>query len=277
MATYAIGDIQGCLDPLKQLLEQIQFDPARDQLWFTGDLVNRGPQSLETLRFVKDLGSNAITVLGNHDLHLLAVSENLSTYRSKNDTLDDILCAEDRDELLTWLRHQPLLHHDANLNMTMIHAGIAPQWNLTTAIKLAKEVEHVLQAENYRDFLTHMYGDLPDSWHDELQGHDRIRCIVNSFTRLRYCTADGKYALSPKGAIGTQPSGTYPWFQLKQRRTQQDTIIFGHWSTLGLYTDDNVISLDTGCLWGGKLSAIKLEDRSLFQLDCQPSLQPHSG
>ncbi|MDH5184942.1 MAG: symmetrical bis(5'-nucleosyl)-tetraphosphatase [Gammaproteobacteria bacterium] len=274
MATYAIGDIQGCFEPLQALLQKIDFDPQQDTLWFTGDLVNRGPNSLETLRYIKGLGSAAITVLGNHDLHLLAVHEGQQKFQHDSDTLTPILQADDRDELLSWLRHQPLLHHDEQLQMTMIHAGLPPQWDLALARTAAAEVEAVLRSEDYLDFFNHMYGNLPDVWSDKLQGHDRLRFIVNCFTRLRFCTDHGKLALSAKGAPGTQPQGMRPWFQISGRSSAGNSIIFGHWSTLGLHLDDNVISLDTGCLWGGELTALRLEDRKVFNWNCEQAMRP---
>ena len=274
MATYAIGDIQGCFQPLQALLQQIDFDPQHDTLWFTGDLVNRGPQSLETLRYIKDLGSAAITVLGNHDLHLLAVSEGHERFQHDSDTLNPILQAPDRDELLHWLRQQPLLHHDEQLQISMIHAGLPPQWDLQQARAVANEVENALRSDDYLDFLNHMYGNLPDIWRDDLQGHERLRFIVNCFTRLRFCSTQGKLALSAKGAPGTQPKGLLPWFQIDARASRDATIIFGHWSTLGLHLQDNVMSLDTGCLWGGELTALRLEDREVFGFDCEEAMKP---
>lgn len=274
MASYAIGDIQGCFDSLQRLLEEIHFDPAADTLWFTGDLVNRGPQSLETLRFVKGLGDRAVTVLGNHDLHLIAVHEGHDKFVSKGDTLKPVLEADDGAELIRWLRHQPLLHHDAQLGYTMVHAGLPPQWDLQQARDSAHEVEEVLRGGHYRDFIDHMYGNLPDLWSDSLTGRDRLRFIINCFTRLRYCTVNGKLALSAKGRPGTQPSGTLPWFQVPGRRSREHTIVFGHWSTLGLYRDDGVIAVDTGCLWGGGLTALRLEDGEAITVNCPETQTP---
>ncbi|MEW5757648.1 MAG: symmetrical bis(5'-nucleosyl)-tetraphosphatase [Pseudomonadota bacterium] len=273
MATYAIGDVQGCFDELQALLAQIQFDPARDRLWFVGDLINRGPHSLETLRFVKDLGTCAITVLGNHDLHALAVAETGRPLKPQ-DSLTALLAAPDRDELLDWLRRQPLLHHDALLGFTLIHAGLPPQWDLAQAQACAREVEALLRGDRYHEFFPHMYGDEPAQWDDALRGWDRIRFIVNCFTRLRYCTADGHCAMLPKGAPGTQPAGLLPWFAVPQRRSREARIVFGHWSTLGLYQGHNVFALDTGCLWGGSLSALRLEDLALFQVPCSGFCTP---
>jgi len=274
MASYAIGDIQGCFDSLQRLLDRLHFDPTADTLWFTGDLVNRGPQSLETLRFVKALGEQAITVLGNHDLHLIAVHQGHRQFISKGDTLDGVLQAQDGAELIHWLRRQPLLHHDEGLGYTMVHAGLPPQWDLPQARACARELEEVLGGEHYRDFIAHMYGNLPERWDDDLHGTDRLRFIVNCFTRLRYCNANGKLALSAKGRPGTQPAGTMPWFQVPTRRSREHTILFGHWSTLGLYRQDNVIALDTGCLWGGKLTALRLEDGETISVNCPETQSP---
>jgi bis(5'-nucleosyl)-tetraphosphatase (symmetrical) len=267
MATYAIGDIQGCLNELQRLLEHIHFDPAQDRLWFVGDLVNRGPDSSGVLRFIKGLGDRATTVLGNHDLHLLAVAEGHLKY-AKYDNLQDVLGAEDRDELLHWLRHLPLLHHDAQLGVSMIHAGLPPQWDPATARACAHEVEAVLQGSDYVYFLEHMYGNQPDSWDENLAGIERLRFITNCLSRLRYCDAQGRLALDEKGPPGSQPAGYRPWFELEDRRSRKETIIFGHWSSLGFVDCDNVYGLDTGCLWGDSLTALRLEDRRSFSIDC---------
>ena len=262
MAVYAIGDIQGCCDEFEQLLDRLQFDPTQDQLWLTGDLVNRGPRSLDTLRLVKSLGKSAITVLGNHDLHLLAVAFDQNA-RRKKDTFDDILSAPDRDELLDWLRQQPLLHHDAKLNRTLIHAGLPPQWTLTQARACARELERVLQnADHARELFQQMYGDTPDRWDDQLQGFDRLRFITNCLTRLRVCTADGTLRLKEKNVPHQLASGLYPWFRAPQRQTANDQIICGHWSALGYHDADQVLALDTGCIWGGTLCGIRIDINS---------------
>ncbi|HHJ81157.1 MAG TPA: symmetrical bis(5'-nucleosyl)-tetraphosphatase, partial [Candidatus Tenderia electrophaga] len=231
MATYAIGDIQGCFDELQQLLLQLKFDSRNDQLWFCGDLVNRGPKSLETLRFVKALGDSAVTVLGNHDLHLLAKAGGFGK-QLKQDTLDEIINAPDCDELMHWLRHQPLLHHDAELGYSMVHAGLPPQWDLATALACAEEMESKLRAPDYDEFIRVMYGNQPDQWSDELTGIERWRFITNVFTRLRFCSADGRLNLKAKGKPGTQKAGLLPWFDVPGRKTENDRIVFGHWSTL---------------------------------------------
>jgi bis(5'-nucleosyl)-tetraphosphatase (symmetrical) len=276
MAVYAIGDVQGCYTPLQQLLTRLHFDPVRDRLWFTGDLVNRGAQSLEVLRFVKDLGERAVCVLGNHDLHLLAVAAGTAKTQ-KRDTLDKILRAHDRDELLHWLRLRPLLHHDPDLGCTLIHAGLLPPWDLAHAQQLAQETETVLRSDKHQDFFHHMYGDLPDHWNENLRGFDRLRVIVNTFTRLRYCDLDGNMDLRPKGPPGSQPPDLLPWFQIPGRRSRELKIIFGHWSELGPWQGDGVIGLDSGCLWGHTLSAARLDADPVefFSVDCEPYQSSH--
>lgn len=274
MAVFAVGDVQGCYDELQGLLAEIRFDPAHDRLWFTGDLVNRGPDSLEVLRFVRGLGERAVTVLGNHDLHLLAVAEGLGKPH-RADTLQEILDAPDRDELLAWLRSRPLLHHDAALGYTLVHAGFAPQWDLAQAQLCAAELEAVLRGDDYRDFFRTMYGDQPDRWDENLKGWERLRFSVNCFTRLRYCTADGRLGLRHKGEPGTQPPECLPWFEVPSRKSRGLRIVFGHWSTLGLYQRDGVLALDTGCLWGGMLTAARLDgDGEIFSFDCPGHRRP---
>jgi bis(5'-nucleosyl)-tetraphosphatase (symmetrical) len=256
MAIYAIGDVQGCFAELQCLLEKLHFDPAADRLWFTGDLVNRGPQSLETLRFVRSLGNAAVTVLGNHDLHLLAVAHGVSRTKHR-DTFGDVLGAPDRDELLDWLRRRPLLHREGGFYL--IHAGLPPQWSAEEAERHAAEVEAVLVGENYPEFFRHMYGDQPDLWSDSLTGWDRLRFVTNCLTRLRYCGRDGRVDLKQKGAPGSQPPSLMPWFAVPERRSQGANILFGHWSTLGFHAEQGVFCLDTGCLWGGELTALRLD------------------
>ncbi|MEW6353042.1 MAG: symmetrical bis(5'-nucleosyl)-tetraphosphatase [Pseudomonadota bacterium] len=260
MAVYAVGDVQGCFDELLELFEAIDFDARRDEVWFCGDLVNRGPRSLEVMRFVKGLGERAVTVLGNHDLHLLAVAHGCE-HRRPGDTFDDVLNAPDRAELLDWLRRRPLLHHDETLGCTLIHAGLPPQWDLARAQACAAEVEAALRGPNYGAFLQHMYGDQPQCWSDDLGGWERLRFIVNCFTRLRFCDARGCLALQEKGPPGSAPAPYRPWFTLPERRSRGARILFGHWSTLGACEDDGAYSLDSGCLWGGKLTALRLDGR----------------
>ena len=258
MSIYAIGDLQGCYRELRTLLERLAFDPQADRLWFVGDLVNRGPESLAVLRFVRGLGDCAIVVLGNHDLHLLAVAAGNLKHAGKG-TLEAVLTAPDRDELLHWLRHRPLLHHDPSLGWTLLHAGLPPQWDLNEARARAAELEAVLRGEDHRDFLHAMYGNKPNRWSPELRGMDRLRFITNSLTRLRFCAPDGSLALKEKGEIGSQSPGLLPWFQVPGRRTRADRIIFGHWSTLGYWSGDNTWAIDSGCLWGGSLTALRLD------------------
>jgi len=271
MAIYAIGDIQGCYTALRLLLDKVEFDRTKDKLWLVGDLVNRGPDSLKVLRFVKDLDDSAVVVLGNHDLHLLAIDAGNMKQAAKSN-LDDVLDARDRDELLNWLRHRPLMHYDPKVRFAMIHAGLPPQWDLLDALNCAEEVESVLQGPDYQAFLRNMYGDRPVKWSRSLQGMDRLRFITNCFTRLRYCTSDGTLGLREKGAIGTQSASYMPWFEVPTRATQTDRIIFGHWSTLGYKAQDNVWSLDTGCVWGRSLTAIKVRKNKPIEpivLDCK--------
>ncbi|MFC1602631.1 symmetrical bis(5'-nucleosyl)-tetraphosphatase [Pseudomonadota bacterium] len=261
MATYAIGDVQGCYNELQQLLEKIKFNPADDTLWFVGDLVNRGPHSLEVLRFVKGLGSAAVTVLGNHDLHLLAISQGNARYKDKAHTLDPILNADDREELIDWLRSCPLMHHDARLNFSMLHGGLPPQWDLSTALGLADEMHNALTGPGFHDYCQQMYGNKPAAWSDDLQGMERLRFITNCMTRMRYCDQKGRPALKEKGAPGSQENGYLPWFEHPHRATRKERIVFGHWSTLGYHKSENVWSIDTGCLWGGSLTALKLRKK----------------
>jgi bis(5'-nucleosyl)-tetraphosphatase (symmetrical) len=274
MAVYAIGDLQGCFDPLKRLLDRIGFDPAEDRLWFSGDIVNRGPASLETLRFVRGLGELAVMVLGNHDLHLLASAWADSRPRKKRDTLDDILEAPDREELLEWLRRRPLLHHDPAVGFTMVHAGLPPQWDLDEARAAAGELQAVLGGDRFVDFLRHMYGDQPDRWSPGLEGIDRLRFIVNAFTRLRYVRPDGSMDFSNTGPPERAGPELIPWFRFPGRRTEGLSMVFGHWSTLGEVVHAGAFGLDTGCVWGGRLTALRLDDAVRTCVECGPGLAP---
>ncbi|EXI74805.1 MAG TPA: symmetrical bis(5'-nucleosyl)-tetraphosphatase [Candidatus Accumulibacter phosphatis] len=265
MATYAIGDIQGCLDSLLSLLDKCRFDRGKDRLWLVGDLVNRGPRSLETLRFVRDLGPAATTVLGNHDLYLLMVAAGLGR-RSKGDTLDEILAAPDRDELLAWLRHRELCHLEGGF--CLVHAGLLPQWTTATARALAAEVETALQGPSCGEFLANLWGSEPLCWSDELQGWSRLRVIVNAMTRMRFCSLTGAMDLKTKGEAVDAPVDHLPWFDVPGRRSAEDVVIIGHWSALGLRIEDRLLALDSGCFWGRHLTAVRLEDRALFQVDC---------
>lgn len=274
MAVYAIGDIQGCFDELQALLELIRFDPRHDQCWFAGDLVNRGPKSLETLRFIRDLGSSAVSVLGNHDLHLIAVAYG-HPIDNDDHTLDAVLNAPDRDELIDWLRRQPLLHHDESLGFTMIHAGLPPQWDLKLARDCARQVEAMLRSDRITDFIEHMYGNKPRCWSADLKGWKRLRFTVNCLTRLRFCDDEGKLALKYKGPPGSQPPGFRPWFELEDRRSKDLNIVFGHWSTLGARRDPGIFPLDTACLWGGELTALRIDTTpQWFSLPCAGQKTP---
>ena len=265
MATYAIGDLQGCLDELKALLAKINFG-ADDQLWFAGDLINRGPHSLSTLRFVKDLGPQAKVVLGNHDLHLLGVAFDKKK-PTRKDTFDAILSAPDRDELVHWLRHLPLLHYDSSKGYVMVHAGIPPIWSLSKAIACALEVEAILQSPLACEFFSHMYGNEPSRWKDSLDGWERYRLITNYLTRMRFCNAKGKLELDTKTGAQNPPKGYAPWFSFPQRLTSHQRVLFGHWASLEGQTDTaNVYPLDTGCVWGGHLTALRLEDACYFSV-----------
>jgi bis(5'-nucleosyl)-tetraphosphatase (symmetrical) len=268
MATYAIGDVQGCFDELQALLAGLSFSGA-DRLWFVGDLVNRGPKSLDVLRFVRDLGDRAITVLGNHDLHLVTQHEGFERAR-KDDTFGDVLAAPDRRELVDWLRTRPMMHADAGC--AMVHAGLLPQWSIDKALALAREVEAALAAPDYRDFLANMYGSKPDTWSDALSGWDRLRVIVNAMTRMRFCTPEGKMEFQAKGAA--PPPGYKAWFDLRPK--ENAILLCGHWSALGLKLTGRLAALDSGCVWGGRLSAVCLEDRRLYQVPC-PGYQAAGG
>ena len=265
MATYAIGDLQGCFEPLQELLAEIGFRESEDRLWFVGDLVNRGPQSLEILRFVKALGTRAVSVLGNHDLHLLMVADGRVKPHRK-DTLGPILDAPDRDALLTWLRGLPLMHAEGEY--AMVHAGLLPSWDPGKALDLAREAEHALQGSDWRALMAQMYGNQPDRWDDSLSGYERLRVIINAMTRLRICTPDGRMEFGHKGGLEDIPQGYLPWFTVPGRRSANATVICGHWSALGLRAEKNLLALDSGCLWGRCLSAVRLEDRRIVQVSC---------
>ncbi len=271
MATYAIGDIQGCYHSFQHLLERIDFNFSRDRLWLVGDIINRGSGSLETLRWIYRHQSAVTMVLGNHDLHALAVAEGFVT-QHKHDTLQSILAAPDRAELLHWLRHQPMLH--AADGYLMVHAGLLPQWDVGQSLALGAEVESALRDEGYRDFLAHMYGNQPAGWDEGLRGMDRLRLITNAMTRLRACTVDGQMDFRFKGELDDMPAGLMPWFEVPDRRSRNADIIFGHWSAMGLQRCPHLFALDSGCLWGGQLTALRLQDRQIFQVDCDPRDAP---
>ena len=269
MAVYAIGDIQGCFEPLQRLLETINFDPTADRLLIAGDLVNRGPQSVEVLRLLKSLGDRAACVLGNHDLALLAVAGGHQS-PSDGDTHDSVLQASDREPLLDWLRHRPLLHQEPAFNVVMTHAGLPPQWTVDEAVGYAREVETVLQGPDYHRFLTEMYGNQPRRWQDDLTGIDRWRYITNAFTRMRFCEADGALALEYKGPPESAPNHLKPWFRWPHRRAGDVELVFGHWAALGLHREPGINALDSGCVWGGRLTALRLDPpMQVFSVDCR--------
>jgi len=263
---YAIGDLQGCVEELRTLLSRLKFSADRDRLWFVGDLVNRGPDSLAALRLVRDLGDNAVVVLGNHDLHLLAVACGVQR-RRRSDTLDAVLAAPDRDALIEWLRLRPLAHLEGN--DLMVHAGVVPQWTAARTLALAAEVSSALRRDP-RALFEHMYGDEPERWDEQLAGAERLRFIINVLTRLRLCTADGRVDISVKGPPPPPPSPLRPWFEHPQRASRDVRVIFGHWSALGLVERSGVLGLDSGCVWGGSLTAANLDsDRPLVSVHCR--------
>lgn len=268
MATYAIGDIQGCYDGLQELLKKINFNPKEDTLWFTGDLVNGGAQPTETLRFIKSLGDKAITVLGNHDLVLLGVANgNLADPQDREIGLEQILKAPDLNELMLWLSQRPLVHYDSNFNALLVHAGVLPQWNLTKVLNLAQEVEVILRSPQASYLYSNMYGNKPDIWDDALTNWDRSRFIINCFTRMRFCDANAKLEFTAKRDINSAPNGFMPWFNFANRAMADIKIIFGHWAALDGNTGvDNAICVDTGYVWGRTLTALRLDDWQVFTI-----------
>lgn len=270
MGTYAIGDLQGCLASFDALRARL---PVPDRFIFVGDLVNRGPQSLATLRHVKQLvdEGRAVALLGNHDLHLLAVAAGIRPLH-RSDTLREVLDAPDRETLLAWLRARPLAHREEGF--LFVHAGVLPSWTVERTLELAREVEQRLAADDHVGFLREMYGNEPACWSDDLRGHDRLRCVVNALTRVRLVAADGTMLLKFKDRAAGAPPGYMPWFDHPRRATRDTPVVFGHWSTEGLVNRSNVIGLDTGCVWGGRLSAMRLADRVLFHVNCPQSRPP---
>lgn len=267
MSDYAIGDLQGCYEPLQRLLELIDFNEKEDRLWFVGDLVNRGPDSLAVLRFIRSLPVTPRITLGNHDLHLLGSLFAGRPWKGHDDTFQDVMHADDGEELGHWLRKQSVLYYSPDLNIVMSHAGISPLWDLPQAISLAQELEQVLSGIEYSEFLSHMYGNKPDAWSDELKGLDRLRLITNSFTRMRFCDKDGRLQLSYKGTIAKAPADLYPWYAVPGRKTIEADIVFGHWAALkGVCSDPKIHAIDTGCLWGGDLTALRLQDKQRFSV-----------
>ena len=270
MTIWAIGDIQGCFDPLQRLLDKCRFDPAQDQLWMVGDLVNRGPHSLETLRFMRSLGKSAVTVLGNHDLYLLMVAADAVPRRGKDDTLDPIFAAPDVADLLDWLKAQPLAHAETlnGQRYVMVHAGLLPEWTADQAVALSDEVSRHLRGPDFGAFLLSLWGDTPLGWREDLNELDRARVIVNAMTRMRFCTRQGMMDLKIKGKPENAPAGHVPWFEVPGRKSAPDTLVVGHWSALGLKMTPNLIALDSGCLWGGHLTAVSLPEREVMQVSC---------
>lgn len=270
MPDYAIGDVQGCFEPLIRLLDHINFDENRDRLWFVGDLVNRGPQSLEVLRFIKNLPVKPQITLGNHDLYLLLKIFTKQPWSNHDDTLQPVLAASDREALGHWLRKQSLLVHDASLGVVMCHAGIAPAWDLDAAKACARELEHALASDNFVDFLCGMYGNEPACWSADLKGQARLRIITNFFTRMRFCDIQGCLSLACKRAPSDAPPGLFPWFEVPGRRPVHEDIVFGHWAALeGKSIVERVFPIDTGCFWGGELTALRLQDRQRFSVKGQ--------
>lgn len=272
--TLAIGDLQGCTEPLARLLAETAGDASTERLWFAGDLVNRGPDSLGALRRVRAFGDRATVVLGNHDLHLLAVAAG-ARRPQRDDTLGPILEAPDRTALLDWLRTRPLAHFAGGT--LLVHAGVWPQWTAERTVELAAEVSAVLAGPDWADFLHMMYGNRPERWDDTLTGDNRLRAIVNGLTRIRFVTPDGRMDFTVKEGASAAPDGLLPWFDVPGRRTAGTPVVFGHWSTLGLLSRPDLLALDTGCVWGGCLTAVRLEDRTVFQVACPQARAPGRG
>jgi bis(5'-nucleosyl)-tetraphosphatase (symmetrical) len=270
MATYAIGDLQGCYDPFRKLLDKLDFNPDKDTIWLTGDLVNRGPKSLKTIRFVKSLGDSAITVLGNHDLHLLALANDVKFSKDRYQSLWKILGADDGEELLDWLRALPLAHYSKKLNTLMVHAGIPPQWTIKKTLRRAAEVETVLRRDDYHKFLERMYGDRPNRWSGDLKGKQRLRVIVNALTRMRMIYSDGRLNFTHNGPPQGARKGLIPWFEADAAKWRGTRIVFGHWSALGLIVTPELISVDTGCVWGRQLTAVRLNKKpKVISVNCK--------
>ena len=265
MATYAFGDIQGCLTPLQKLLDRIRFDPSSDRLWFVGDLVNRGPHSLEVLRFIKGLEGCCVVVLGNHDLHLLAIHCGVAQIR-KQDTIQPVLEAPDVEELLDWLRCQSMLHREGDY--VLVHAGILPQWSVDQAVGLAGEVEDALRSDQYHTLLPFIYRSEETRWSDDMPSPSRLGAITNVLTRMRMCSQEGLIDLAFKGPPDQAPAGLSPWFHLPPRTRRTETVICGHWSALGVCVEEGMIALDGGCVWGHELACLRLEDRKLYTIAC---------
>ena len=271
MAVYAIGDLQGCYDPFRKLLDVLDFDPDTDTLWLTGDLVNRGPKSLKTVRFVKSLGDSAISVLGNHDLHLLALAAGTARYDPRFETLQRILKAEDSDELVDWLRYRPLAHFDKSLNTLLVHAGTHPTWGIRKTLACAAEVETAMRSDNYKTLFDKMYGNTPRQWSGKLKGYKRLRFIINCLTRMRMLTTTTRLNFSHTGSPWRARKNLVPWYGVENPAWAGTRVVFGHWSALGLIVLPELISLDTGCVWGRQLTAVRLDKRvsRIYQVDGQ--------
>jgi bis(5'-nucleosyl)-tetraphosphatase (symmetrical) len=278
MAIWAIGDIQGCHDELTRLIDKLRFDPAADTLWFCGDLVNRGGQSLAVLRLIKSLGPRAIVALGNHDLSLLAIAERKREDQARvNPELREVLFAPDRDELLDWLRQGNLLHIDRGLGFLLVHAGLFPRWSVDEAVELAREIEDKLRSEGYRRLLKQMFGNKPDLWTPKLRGIDRWRAGINVFTRMRYCDVRGRIGFGDKGAPGTQRPGLYPWYEVPGQVKREIRVVCGHWSTLGRFAGLGIHAIDTGCVWGGALTALRLDSEEPEYVTIKSDRKPVAG
>jgi bis(5'-nucleosyl)-tetraphosphatase (symmetrical) len=276
VAIYAVGDVQGCYPELQRLLEKLRFDPAQDRLWFCGDLVNRGGESLEVLRLVHALRAHSVVTLGNHDLSLLAVAMREPEARARtNPDLRRVLEADDAQVLTDWLRGQSMLHHDAGLGFTLVHAGLAPSWTLKQAQHVAREVEHTLRGSGHRALLQRMFGNRPAHWSSKLRGQDRLRAAINIFTRMRFCDAHGRIDFDTKGPPGSQRAGLYPWFEVPGLKSRNTRIVCGHWSTLGRFAGLGIYAIDTGCVWGGQLTALRLdgEEPQFIAVDAKPHRQ----
>ena len=276
MAVYAIGDVQGCYPELQRLLDRLKFDPAADTLWFCGDLVNRGGESLEVLRLVHGLRERCIVVLGNHDLSLLAVAQRSAEAKIRvNPDLRRVVEAEDGRTLIDWLRHAKLIHHDETLNFTLVHAGIAPSWTLKQALRIGNEVERALRGPGHRGLLARMFGNKPARWSPKLHGQDRLRAAINILTRMRYCDVRGRIDFEANGAPGTQPAGLYPWYEVPGGKPRESRIVCGHWSTLGRFTGLGIYAIDTGAVWGGQLTAMQLdgEEPRFIAVNAEPNRQ----
>jgi bis(5'-nucleosyl)-tetraphosphatase (symmetrical) len=269
MAIYAIGDVQGCYKPLRKLIMETVFMKSQDEIWFCGDLVNRGPDSADVLRYIMDLGDSARCVLGNHDLNLLAVANGTRQIKD-SDTLHDVLDANDADEMLDWLRTRPLLHRSKEHKVCIVHAGIYPSWSISKAEKLANEVEKALRKRDHHKFLKKMYGNFPAYWSEDLEGWDRLRFITNVMTRMRFLDSSGALELDIKCSPGKQPRKYQPWYTARNKRKASWKVIFGHWSTLGLHMEKNTICLDSGCLWGGQLTAARVDRKKpeFYSVSC---------